>query len=371
MVNIIGHVDLDYFYAQVEEVQNPSIRGKPVIVCVFSGRTAESGVVSTANYKARELGVSSGMPIALAKRKLANAEPVVVKMDHEKYETVSQRIMGLVEEQADILEQTGIDEAFIDIGASSAGDYDRAGKTGEEIKAAILRAEHLTCSVGIGRSKAVAKLASDMSKPGGLLVVKPGATRAFLGPLPAKRLYGVGPKTSAVLKEIGIGTIGELSSADAGKLVSRLGRNLAAYLLAASKGEDDDPVTPNLEPTQFSRIVTLKRDTRDPNEAFAQLSEALEDIQRKLYESKRSFRTVAAIGILTDLSSHTKSKTFDGPTNEPDVLRKWALSLLTDLGDSVPKEFRRVGLRVSGLDARNQSSLSDFGLSGLDNERGT
>ncbi len=363
MVRVIGHVDLDYFYAQVEEVQDPSIRGRPVIVCVFSGRTAESGVVSTANYRARELGVSSGMPITLAKKKLANIEPAVVKMDREKYETVSRRIMGLVEDQTDVFEQTGIDEAFFDISASTAGDYDEARKTGEGIKTAILEAEHLTCSVGIGRSKAVAKLASDMSKPGGLLVVKPDATSDFLHPLPVKRLYGVGPKTAAHLKEVGVETIGELSSADATELVSRLGRSLASYLLAASKGEDDDPVTPNLEPTQFSRIVTLKRDTRDPGEAFAQLSGALEDIQRRLSESRKSFRTVAAIGILTDLSSHTKSKTFEGPTNEPDVLRKWALSLLTDLGGSVPKDLRRVGLRVSGLDVRSQPSLSDFAQS--------
>jgi DNA polymerase IV (DinB-like DNA polymerase) len=307
---VVGHLDLDYFYAQVEEVENPSLRGKPVIVCVFSGRTEESGVVSTANYRAREFGVRSGMPIVQAKKKLEGHGPVVIRMDHEKYEVVSGRIMEELENMVDVLEPTGIDEAFFDITNSTGGDYERARRSAESIKEAIMKSERLTCSVGIGRSKVVAKLGSDMAKPGGLKVVLPEATKSFLSYLDASKLYRIGPKTTSALEEMGVRTVGELAKVDPSELERRFGRKFGAYLLAAATGTDADPVVAGLEPTQFSRIVTLRRDTRDPREVAEQLSEGVEHVHHKLASSGKSFRTVTAIGILTDLSTKTRSKTF-------------------------------------------------------------
>ncbi len=361
MERVVGHLDLDYFYAQVEEVENPSIKGRPVLVCVFSGRTEESGVVSTANYRARELGVGSGMPIVVAKKKLQKAEPVIIKMEHEKYEMISERIMRRVEERVDILEQTGIDEAFFDLTASTGGDYDDARKKAEGLKDAILASEHLTCSIGIGRSKAVAKLASDSAKPGGLLIVRPDATGTFLDETPVNKLYGVGPKTAGALKEIDVETIGQLSHANEDDLASRFGKKFSAYLLAASRGLDDALVLAGLEPAQFSRMVTLKRDTRSPEEALEQLSQGILDVQQRLSLSGKSFRTLSAIGILTDLSSHTKSKTFETPVADISAIRDSALDLFTGLSASVQKDFRRVGIRVSGLTkTENQLHLSEF-----------
>ena len=361
MNRVIGHIDLDYFYAQVEEVGDPSLGRRPVVVCVFSGRTEDSGVVSTANYRARELGVHSGMPIVQAKRKLEGKDPAIVRMDHEKYEAVSSRIMEGLEQMVDILEPTGIDEAFFDITHSTGGDYAMARKAAEALKASILESEHLTSSVGLGRSKVIAKLGSDSSKPNGLTIVPPEDTEAFLHPLQVSKLYGVGPKTSATLAEMGIAKVAELARAPPSELERRFGRKFGAYLLAASTGKDDDPVAGGLEPTQFSRIVTLKRDTRDPQEVFSQLAAGMVHVRSKLAASSKSFRTVTAIGILTDLSTKTKSRTFETPVEDIATLREATLGLFQDLSASVGRDFRRAGVRVSGLAGfEDQRSLSEF-----------
>jgi DNA polymerase IV (DinB-like DNA polymerase) len=361
LTRVVGHIDLDYFYAQIEEVEDPSLRSRPVIVCVFSGRTDDSGVVSTANYKARELGAHSGMPIALAKQKLEGKDAVVIKMNHEKYETVSRRIMDELEARVDILEPTGIDEAFFDITASTGGNYSKAAVVAKSVKRAVFEREHLTSSVGLGRSKITAKLGSDMAKPDGLKVIAPDETEAFLAPIPVAKLYGVGPKTAASLARMGIRTAGELARTQPADLEGAFGRKFCAYLLAAATGTDSDPVVAGLEPTQLSRIVTLRRDTRDPHEAFNQLSKGVDQVHQKLVGSGKAFRTVTAIGILTDLSTKTKSKSFEVPVNDAVVLQDATLSLFEDLSRSVAKDFRRVGVRVSGLSTvGSQSSLTQF-----------
>jgi len=342
-------------------VEDPSLKGRPVIVCVFSGRTEDSGVVSTANYRARELGVHSGMPIVLAKKKLEGKEAAVIRMDHRKYEEVSARIMEDLEGRVDVLEPTGIDEAFFDLTASTRGDYSAATKTAESIKEAIFNAEHLTCSVGMGRSKVVAKLGSDMAKPGGLKVVPADATASFLEPIPVEKLYGVGPKTSSTLLEMGISTAGQLAAADPSDLEKRFGKKFGGFLLLASTGDDSSPVTADLEPTQFSRIVTLKRDTSDPQEAFAQLAEGVEYVHRKLTTAGKSFRTLTAIGIYSDLSTKTKSRTFETPMDDLGTIRETSAALFEELGRSAEKPLRRAGVRVSSLSNKEgQTSLSEF-----------
>ena len=361
MPRVVGHIDLDYFYAQVEEVEDPSLRRRPVLVCVFSGRTEDSGVVSTANYRARELGVHSGMPIILAKKKLEGKNAAVIRMDHQKYEEVSARIMADLEGRVDILEPTGIDEAFFDLTASSGGDYEVAGRTAGSIKEAIISAEHLTCSVGIGRSKVVAKLCSDMAKPGGLRIVSAEETASFLDPIPVDKLYGVGPKTATILEEMEIRTVGQLVKADTSELERRFGKKFGDFLLAASTGNDADPVVAELEPTQFSRIVTLKRDTNDPSEAYGQLVNGIEYIYKKLMSAGRSFRTVTAIGIYSDLSTKTKSRTFETPINDLNSLQETSGALFEDLSKSTEKALRRAGVRVSGLsNTEGQTSLSEY-----------
>ena len=361
MSRVVGHVDLDYFYAQVEEVLDPSLREKPVLVCVFSGRSEDSGVVATANYRARELGIKSGIPIVTAKKKLQGRDAAIIRMQHEKYEAVSERVMQLVQEQVDVLEQTGIDEAFFDLTVSSGSDFETAKETGARLKAAILKSEGLTCSVGLGQSKVVAKIASDFHKPDGLTVVAPESTISFLSPLPVTMLYGVGPKAAEGLGEMGVRTIGDLSRAPIQTLEERFGRKLGAYFLAASTGSDGEPVSPREEPTQLSRIVTLKQNTSNSEVAFGQLSGAIEDVHRRLGARGASFRTIAAIAILSDLTVKTKSKTFETPISDLATMNEATKRLLAELSSAAGKDFRRVGVRVSDLaSSEDQASLSQY-----------
>lgn len=189
-------VDLDYFFAQCEERRNPIIRDKPVVVCVFSGRSEDSGAVSTANYVAREYGVKSGIPIFLAKKKLENADAVFLPVDHEFYDQVSDRIMTILKGYADSFEQVGVDEAYLDISQKTGGDFDVAKELARKIKTDVKSQEGISCSVGIGSNKLVAKIASDIQKPDGLTAVRAEEVEGFLAPLAVDRLIGVGRKTS-------------------------------------------------------------------------------------------------------------------------------------------------------------------------------
>jgi len=353
-------IGLDYFYAQVEEVENPSLKDRPVLVCVFSGRTDESGVISTSNYKAREYGVKSGMPIALAKRRLEGVQASFIKIDHSKYETYSQRVMEILRSEVDTLEQTGIDEAFFDITKRTEGDYRAASSTALEIKARILDQEKLTCSIGIGPNKVVAKMASDFKKPDGLTVVRDREVSAFLSPLPADRIYGVGPKTAKLLQTRGITTIPELAHAPTEMLEDILGKKFAVYLHNASNGTDDEPVLDSGEVTQLSRIITLKHDTHDVDEVLTELLPALRDLHERLVSRNLFFRNLSAMGIGKNLSLHTKSRTLETPTNEYSVIEKETkglfAALLAEVGD-----LRRAGVRMSALqDMVDQHSLTEF-----------
>ena len=161
---MVGHLDLDYFYAQVEELENPSLRDLPVLVCVYSGRTEDSGVVSTANYRARELGVRSGIPIAIAKKRLAGKDAAFIRMDREKYEGYSERVMEILKENADVVEQTGIDEAFFDITKRSGGSFEAGAELASAIKSQILQRERLTSSVGLAPTEDIGETGLGLQK---------------------------------------------------------------------------------------------------------------------------------------------------------------------------------------------------------------
>lgn len=360
MSHIVGHLDLDYFYAQVEEVENPSLKGTPVLVCVFSGRTEESGVVSTSNYKAREFGVRSGMPIALAKRRLNGVDSTFIRMDLAKYHAYSERVMEILRDRVDILEQTGIDEAFFDITKRTGGDYDAATVLARELKAEVFGEEKLTCSVGIGPNKVVAKIASDFKKPDGLTMVRSSEVLAFLSPLSIHRIYGVGPKTAKLLEENGITTISELASAPTEELEDMFGRKLAVYLHNASNGVDEEPVVDQGGTSQLSRMITLKHDTHDLDQVISELLPPLRDVHEKLVSRNLFFRNVSAIGILKDLSLHTRSKTLETPTNDYSLLEKEVRELFAELLPGVG-DLRRAGVRLSELqDMVDQRSLTEF-----------
>ena len=360
MLRVIGHLDLDYFFAQIEEVENPSLKSLPTVVCVYSGRTEDSGVVSTANYKAREFGVRSGIPISLAKRRLKGTEAVYVPVDQPKYAAYSDRIMGLMRREFDEVEQSGIDEAFFNLTSRTQGDYAKAAALTSQIKGQILKVEGLTCSIGVGPNKVVSKIASDSKKPDGLTVVEPTRARSFLFPLPVDKIPGVGPKTSKILRENGIQSIQSLAVFPSQKLEDIIGKKLAVYLHKAANGQDDEPLAIETETSQLSRIITLKADSGNPTEILSQLAPSLKDLHERLTSQNLFFRTVAILGIRPDLSIHTRSRTLEVPTNDYLVLWRSTKDLLTTLVADLG-ELRRAGIRVSDMmDALKQQSLSEF-----------
>jgi DNA polymerase IV (DinB-like DNA polymerase) len=356
------HVDLDYFYAQCEENANPAIRGKPVVVCVYSGRTEESGAVSTSNYLARKYGVKAGIPIVRARKLLESVDSAFLPMNRSYYQQVSARVMEILRAHGDAYEKMSIDEAFLDISGRTKLSYDAARDTAYEIKSQLFAEEQVTCSIGIAPNKVVAKMASDQTKPDGLTVVKPEEVTGFLSPLPIGRIPGVGAKAEEKLTQLNVSTVAELSALDPIVLVEIFGKSLGSYLYQASRGENDEPVKEREQPTQFSRIATLKQNTRKLEEILPLLEELADSVVEKTKANGMTCKSVAVIAILTDLSMHSKSRTLESSTSDGSVIRPASKQLLEDLLQSMPDAIlRRVGVRVSDLmKPTGQTDISKF-----------
>lgn len=346
---IIMLVDLDYFYAQIEERRNPSIRDKPVVVCVYSGRTEDSGVVSTANYIARRYGVRSGMPIVLAKKRLKDVESVFLPVDHDYYREISDRIMMILRGNADSFEQVGIDEAYLDVSQRTGGDFEKAAALAQLVKSEVRVQEGLTCSIGVGPNKVVAKIAADIRKPDGLTIVRPEEVKGFLSKLPVNRLIGVGKKTAERLEGLGVRTIGDLAGYDLQRLIECFGNSLGAYLHNASNGIDDEPVQERGEAESISRIATLKEDTLDLGVTTQTTDRLCQEVHERLVQRGLSFKSVGIVAVMKDLSIRTRSKTFEGPTDDLEVLRGTVKELFEKFLAESKVEARRVGVRISGL----------------------
>ncbi|MEM1558293.1 MAG: DNA polymerase IV [Thermoproteota archaeon] len=345
---VIMLVDLDYFFAQCEEVRNPSLKNKPVVVCVYSGRGENSGVVSTANYAARKYGVKSGIPISVAKRMLKGVEAFFLPADHEDYARVSNGIMNILRKHADFFEQAGIDEAYLDV-SKSIGDFDKAIEVAKIIKEEIKKNYGITCSIGIGPNKLIAKIAADVQKPDGLTVVKPDDVQSFLSPLPVGRLIGIGNKTESIMRELGIKTIGDLAKYDVQKLINLFGEKLGVYFHKASLGIDDRPIKEKREAASISRISTLKKNTRRLEEVVEKADQLCNEIHSELVQRGLKFKHVTAIVIMEDISIHSKMQTLTHPTNNLEDLRKNVRRLLEKLMEESELEIRRVGVKVSGF----------------------
>jgi DNA polymerase IV (DinB-like DNA polymerase) len=362
MHRIVLHVDLDSFYASLEELRNPKAKGKPIVICAYSGRSGDSGAVSAANYKARELGIQAGMPIAFAKRLARDRDVVFLPNDIEHYRIASERIMELLSEEADAIEQVGIDEAYLDVTTRSGDDWGNAQKIAEKIKRRIKLEEGLTCSVGVGPNKFIAKMASGSKKPDGLTAVRDAQVSEFLSGLPLSELHGVGEKTMRALNDLGIRTVRELADFDRFELEKALGKSRARLLQERAKGIDESPVQQS-EVKQISRIGTLKEDTADLETISEKLMELTADLKSRIEKKKVMFRTVSIVAIEADMKTQTKSETI-AETDDLEVLSSKARSLLKRFLEENPgRKLRRVGVRVSGLvpeDARKEGRLDVY-----------
>ena len=362
---IILQLDLDSFYASAEEVRNPELKGKPVVVCVFSGRTQDSGAVATSNYLAREAGIKAGMYIARAKQ-IAAKETIFLPTDMEYYKEVSERIMDIIRSYSDKFEQRSIDEAYLDL-TGKIKSFEEGAKLAEDLKKEVLGKEGITCSIGIGPNKLVAKMASKVKKPDGLTIIKLEEVKNFLNQLPVKKLFGIGPKSLEFFEKIGIKTIEDLGKTDVKILVEQFGDKKGKEIWEHANGIDNSEVE-ETERQQLSKIGTLKQDSSDLDFICEKLFELADELKIKIEKEGKKFKSVSILAILNNLETHTKSRSLENFTDDIEVVKTEAKNLIKEFLEKNPgKKLRRCGVRVSNFQGKNtteekkQKNLFSFG----------
>ncbi len=331
---------MDAFFAAVEEKRHPELKGKPVVIG-GSGDPTKRGVVSTASYDARKYGIQSALPLRTAYKLCPEA--VFLPVDYEEYSSVSQIIKNTLKEISPIMEDVGIDEAFLDISEIAKPPEDIA----QEIKEKIKKETGLTCSIGIAPNKLLAKIASDMQKPEGLTIINEQDIEGRIWPLPVRKLWGVGPKTEASLKQIGITTIGDLASMPVDRLIEMFGESYGHYLYEASHGIDESPLVTHWEPKSVSRETTFQEDTDNWQtiaKTIAELTkEVVDDIREKGYKS----RTVTLKVRFSDFKTYTRAMTLQEPIDSLEHIRKAAFQCLGRI--ELKMKVRLIGVRLTQL----------------------
>jgi DNA polymerase IV (DinB-like DNA polymerase) len=341
---IILHVDMDQFFAAVEERERPEIRGKPVVVGADPKGGAGRGVVSTSNYEARKYGIKSGIPIARAWRLCP--EVVFLPVNYRLYQEVSARIMTILQGYANKFERWGLDEAFLDV-TQRVKSYEEAEKLAQKIKKSVCEKEKLTCSVGVGPNKLVAKIASDFDKPDGLTVVRTEDAKAFLSPLGVRKLLWVGRKTESKLKKMGIETIGDLANYDASVLAEKFGVG-GTQLYLSAQGIDNSEVQEHWERKSMSREITFEEDKSDYSLILETLDYISEDLHHELTASNFTFKTITVKIRYENFETHTHGKTLPFFTDRRKDIQKSARELLRDYVRS-DRKIRLIGVRLSNL----------------------
>lgn len=339
MMRLIFHIDLDAFFASVEEIEQPELRGKPVVV---GGKADGRGVVASANYAARKFGVRSAMPTAQALRRCPQA--IVVRPRHALYKEYSRRVMEIFRQFSPEMEQLSIDEAFLDMTGrvlGRASPLDVARRLKQRVRTEI----GLTASVGIAANKLVAKVASDFEKPDGLTYVRAGTEATFLAPLPVRKLWGIGPKTEAELQAMGVQNIGQLAQLSEENLVARFGAHGAAMRRHAL-GIDNRPVQTTRHAKSISQETTFAEDVADADLLYDTLTRMSAKLAGRLQKKNVTARTVTLKLRYGDFSTLTRSITHDPPTNSAADIQHYAHFLLKKHWQS-HRPLRLIGLGVS------------------------
>ncbi|MFJ3791174.1 DNA polymerase IV [Kitasatospora sp. NPDC090091] len=355
----IIHLDMDAFFAAVEQAAKPSLRGKPVIVGGLGGR----GVVSTASYEARRFGVHSAMPMAQARRLCPNAAFLAGRF--EAYRQVSEIVMGLLRELSPLVQPLSLDEAFVDLEAGPYGPVLAEADHGtgerlvlalaEDLRADIQRRTGLTASVGAAGSKLMAKIASEQAKPDGLVLIEPGEERAVLGPMPVRALPGIGPATEQVLRRAGLNTVADLAEAGEAELVQLLGRSHGVGVHQMSTGFDDRPVVADQDAKSVSVEDTFEVDLADRERVLREVDVLAARCVRRLRAAGRSGRTVVLKVRRFDFSTLTRSETLRGPTDDEAVITETARRLASQV--DITGGVRLLGVGVSQLADYTQEDL--------------
>jgi DNA polymerase IV len=353
-MRILAHLDLDAFFAAVEELEDPTLRAKPLVV---GGDPRGRGVVATANYVARRYGIRSAMSSAEALRRCP--ETVFMRPRHALYRQYSQAVWSCVEEIVPRVERTGLDEGYLDLGAvldSFAG----ARRLAEAIQIAVRGGTALSCSLGVSTSKVVCKVASDRRKPGGLTVVPPGSEARFLAPFPTRLLPGVGPRAEERLAAAGILTLGRLAALSDVELRAVLPGQVGPLLRDRARGIDPRDLELGGERISYSTEETFERDLTDRVALHAELRRMAADVATYLRRDGLSARTVTTKLRYTDFSIRSRSTTLPTPIDEPERIAELACRLLDRGLRDRPGALRLVGVGVSGLTAVRQLTFDEL-----------
>ncbi|MEU6957874.1 DNA polymerase IV [Streptomyces sp. NPDC045714] len=346
----ILHLDMDAFYASAEQAAKPSLRGKAVVV----GGLGPRGVVATASYEARRLGVHSAMPTAQARRLAPNAAYLVPRFS--LYRTVSDQVMELLGRLSPLVEPLSLDEAFVDLEAGgTADDAASARATGEGLRTAIRAVTGLSGSVGLAGSKMLAKIASEEAKPDGLLLIEPGTERELLAPMSVRILPGVGPATGDHLRRAGMTTVHDLAEAGEAELVRLVGKAHGHGLYRMALGLDDRPVVSERDAKSVSVEDTFDVDLHDRVRVRSEVERLAVRCVERLRAADRSGRTVVLKVRRYDFSTLTRSETLRGPTDDPTVVREAAGRLLESVDTT--GGVRLLGVGVTGLADYTQEDL--------------
>jgi DNA polymerase IV (DinB-like DNA polymerase) len=344
MGRIVFHVDMDAFYVSCERRRDPALAGRPVVVGADPKEGRGRGVVMAASYEARALGVRSGTPISQAWR--AAPEAVYLVPDFDLYGDVSESVIAVLRNFADVVEQASIDEAFLD--ATRRTTWEGVPAHAMAVKAAVLEREGITCTVGAAPNKSCAKIAGEQQKPDGLTVVRPEEVAAFLEPLPVRRISGIGPKTEAVLVGAGIRTIGELARFPGEELKKLLGRN-AVWLWGIARGEEQLPVEERPDPKSLSVERTFQRDAEDWSVVLDTLDDIADNLWQRARVQKVRFKNVGVRLRFTGFETHLRQRVLPAASDDPAILRQVARELVAEFRGS-ERPIRMLGVRIAMLE---------------------
>ena len=350
---ILAHLDLDAFFAAVEELEDPALRDKPLVV---GGDPRSRGVVSTANYVARSFGIHSAMSAAEALRRCPHA--VFVRPRHALYRQYSRAVWDTVAQIVPRIERTGIDEGYLDL-ATVARDFVQARKVASAVQTSVRATTKLTCSLGVGTSKVVCKIASDRRKPGGITVVPPGREAKFLAPLAVRLLPGVGPRAEERLLAAGVDTIGELAALGDARLRAVLPGSIGAVLRDRARGVDPRDLELEAETISVSAEDTFARDIAEREVLHTEVRRLADVVAERLRGSGLSGRTVTAKLRYGDFSIRTRSTTLPAAIDDAATIGEVACGLLDRGLRDRPGALRLVGVGVSGLSPYRQLSLEE------------
>ncbi len=348
---ILAHLDLDAFFAAVEELENPEFRRKPLVV---GGDPRGRGVVATANYIARQFGIHSAMSCAEALRRCPHA--VFVRPRHRTYSDYSKEVWDTVRQVVPTVERTGLDEGYLDIG-EVARDFHEARAVAEAVQTAVRGATSLTCSLGVATTKVVAKVASDRRKPGGLVVVLPGREAEFLAPFEIRLLPGVGPRSEARLRTVGIETIGALAGLSDERLKQLLPGKVGTFLRDRARGIDPRGLELQTQRVSISHEETFERDIADVEQLRAELRRMSASLAEYLHRKGETARTVTTKVRYPDFAIRSRSTSLAIGTDDADRIAELACALLDRALADRPGALRLVGVGLSGLEAHRQLTL--------------